>query len=168
MRAFPAAGTTSEARGPVARDPCGPTRIRGYLMIEALLALLIAACALGSLHALHITLARDSRLAAERAFASLWAEDGLEATLAALRAGEIPAGLASSWPLDATSPESAYWRRIELSAAAPGTTHVEVSVAWPHPEAPPPRRIVLSATLLPDTSADSGRIPDSYPPVISP
>lgn len=145
--------------------------MRGYLMIEALVALLIAASAIGSLHALHLTIARDSRLAAERAFASTWAEQGMETTLAALRAGETPPALmSSSWPLtaDADPLQPAYWRRIELTPVTEQAARVEVSVAWPHPDATPPHRIVLSTSVRPGASADGGWIPDGHPPVISP
>ncbi len=139
-------------------------------MVEALAALLIAAGAIASLHALHITLIRDSRLAAEHSFASAWAEQGLETTLTVLRAGALVPGLETSrWPPadDTSDPQPVYWRQIELTAAGEAL-RVEISVAWPHPDAPPPRRILMSATVRPGAAADSGRIPDSSLPVISP
>jgi Tfp pilus assembly protein PilV len=142
--------------------------MRGYLMMEALVALLIAASTIGSLHALHLTIARDSRLAAERAFASIWAEQIIETTLAALRAGDtLPALVSSSWPLAADA-DPLYWRRIELTPVTEQAMRVEVSVAWPHPDASSPHRIVLSASVRPGASADGGWIPDGHPPVISP
>jgi len=173
MYAFPAAGTTSETgTRAAARGGAGlpPQRARGYLLIEALAALLIATGTIGSLHALHVAIARDSRLAAERAFASAWAEQGLETTLTAIRAGDAPAATASaSWPLT-TSPSAsppAYWRRIDVTPS-PGGLRADISVAWPHPDADPPRRILLSVIVRPGATHDSGRAHDGTPPAISP
>lgn len=145
--------------------------VDGYLLIETLAALLLAASLIGSLHALHLSLARDSRLAAERAFAGVWAEAGLEAALGAIRADDTPPAALEAWPATAvTNPAISpppFWRRTDTLAMTDGV-HVEITVAWPHPEAGPPRRIVLSTVARPGTAADSGRTEDSRPPVIAP
>lgn len=145
--------------------------VAGYLLIEALAALLLAASLIGSLHAVQLTLARDSRLAAERALAGIWAEAGLEAALGAIRAGDIPAPTIETWPATAvTDPAAApppFWRRTDVLPMTNGM-RVEITVAWPHPEAAPPRRIVLSAIARRGAAADSGRAEDGRPPVISP
>lgn len=198
MCASPAAGSTSDApavaayvardgfvappadrrrdqrgrRHGVNRTPRSPTSpVDGYLLIEALAALLLAASLIGSLHALHLGLARDSRLAAERTFAGVWAEAGLEAALGAIRAGDLPASTLEAWPATAVTDPAAspppFWRRTDILPMTEGMS-VEITVAWPHPDAGPPRRIVLSALARPGAAADSGQADDKRPPVISP
>jgi hypothetical protein len=152
-------------------------RIQGYLLIEALVALLIAAGTLATLIALQLDLQREARLAAERGFAARWAEQGGEAWLGHIRAGADPAesGADGSDDLfrpmtDVTDPVPAtpgYWMR---RSSAPGSpiTAIEILVEWPHPGADPARRLRWHGVAALAGAAESVRASVAGDPVISP
>ena len=144
---------------------------RGYLLIEALIALLLAAGLLSALVTLQLHLLRDSRLAAERGFAAVHAEAAAEALLGGIRAGAaLDADGEDTWPSSAPDGDDAgfeYRRRWSLTAA-PGLTTAEVTVSWPEPDASPPRRLAFTFSAQPSAAAESGQAAIASLPVISP
>lgn len=146
-------------------------RDRGYLLIEALIALLLAASLLATLITLQLRLAGDGRLAAERGFAAVYAEAGAEALLGDIRAG---AALDSEHEdsRQASTPEGEdagfeYRRRWSL-APGPGLIAAEITVAWPEQDSEPPRRLALTVSAQPSAAAESGQALIGGFPVISP
>lgn len=163
----PPGHTDRHARG--SSLPCAYAASRraagGYLLIEVLIALLLAAGLLPALVALQLGLYRDGRLAAERSIAAAHAEHGLESLFGRLRAGEdIPPATGLTDP-EELPPR--YWRSRSV-APMQQVTALEVVVAWPEPDTGPPRRVALPARAQPAAAADSGRAATRGRPVISP
>ena len=153
---------------------CGASResARGYLLIEALIALLLAAGLLSALVTFQLGLTRDGRLAAERSVASAYAEHGVESLLGRVRAGAASEGagidaLPMTEPADPAEAPPSYWRRSSVTAIG-GSMAIEVTVAWPDPDAGPLRRVRLLAAAQQAAAAESGRAAIGNGPVISP
>lgn len=158
-------------------SPCH--RMRGYLLIEALIALAIAAGILAALIALQLDLQRHARLAAERGFAAGWAEHSGEALLGRIRAGDDPNMDAGDhfWPTTAiTDPAQSppgYWKRWSVTPAPaplsmPDLSTIEVVVTWPHPDSDPLRRLHWRSTAATASAAESARASAATPAELSP
>ncbi len=170
-------------------------RMRGYLLIEALITLLIAAGAFATLMALQLDLQRQARLAAERVFAAGWAEHSGEALLGRIRAGDAVAdnsgddtgadsGDDDFWPATAVSDPAqtppGYWKRWTLSpvplsapVSTPAATSaplsmIEVIVEWPQRDSDPLRRLRWHSAAQAAGALESAQASVATVPPISP
>jgi Tfp pilus assembly protein PilV len=132
---------------------------RGYLLIETLIALLLAASLLSALVTLQLHLLRGSRLATEHAIAAVHAEATAESLFGSIRAGEAPGD--GEDHTQAVAPDGSnagfeYQRRWSVMTAA-GLTQGEIVVAWPDEDSAPPQRIALSISAQPAAAIASGQ-----------
>lgn len=141
-------------------------RMRGYLLAEALLALLITAGTLAALITLQVDLQRQARLAAERGEAARWAEHSGEDWLGRIRAGTDPAGADADHagelfqPMtDITDPALAppgYWKQWSISPHPPIST-IEIVVEWPQPNDDPLLRLHWRSAAATASAVESVR-----------
>lgn len=149
---------------------------QGYLLIEVLIALVLAATLLTALITLQLRFMGDSRLVSERGLAAMYAEAGAENLLSAIRAGAVIADEHEDlWPaLTSTGSDAGfeYRRRWSLASAFDLST-AQISVSWPEYESEPSgadsaHQLTFSISAQTNAAIDSGQAAVSSAHVISP
>lgn len=151
----------------------GPPRLagRGYLLIEVLVTLLIAATLTSAIVPLQLALHRQGRDAADRVLAATLAEHRAESLLGLIRAGATVGGGQDVFPATAiTDPQETvpgHWRTWSV-APIQELLAIDIEVAWPDPDGTPDRRQALHGMARKGTAADGGWALIAHQVVISP
>ena len=106
----------------------------GFVLVEVLVAAVIALLMLAALIQFQIDLGRTRVLAVERGTAAALAEDRIETLLSQSRAGLTPPDGGADRPGSSDSEETAdLYARAWAVAAGPRLVDLEVRVSWPEP-----------------------------------